>query len=580
MEKEDEKPVKKQSLLNCIYEEIVRGSAVSEDDANYLIKEQRIITFLSIPWELEKVLYLGYLVCLDAFLFLFTFLPIRTVCAAVKILFWVLKKFLFLDTPPIDKGHICDIFRVAIMGACIWILSWVNISMLYHLIRGQSVIKLYFIYNVLEIVDYLCLSFGSDVMEALFWLTIRNKRKKREHVGVLWHWVLACIYTTIHSMCFLIQLICLSVAINSHNKSLLVVMTSNQYMELKSYLFKKFDYMNNYQIVARDVRERFSYTVVLVMVFIRNMSQLEWDTAHMWDIFPDVAVIVISEILIDWIKHAFVTKFNGIPVETYNDYRYQLYDDLLNPQHFKQTFSNRMDLMARKILFIAMPLACLTVTVLLEVIPDDLELETHEYLKYGAITIVTLFIVKIINMGLILRNAEQLRKERPIYSTPVIPPIRNVNSSVKLPTFPPSTPTTPLLTPTDPLAASSLSTIDETATSSTTSSVELVTLTPSRSAPDLTSLEPPSPSNLSPSTPSPSNLSPSPEVFYRNTSADSHSNHSRGSPESSTSVSLPTLDSPDGIENEPPLENVRNLNSNENMGEGLRKRTAVSFEDQ
>ena len=41
----------------------------------------------------------------------------------------------------------------------------------------------------------------------------------------------------------------------------------------------------------------------------------------MWDILPDVAVIVISEILIDWIKHAFVTKFNGIPVETYKDYQ-------------------------------------------------------------------------------------------------------------------------------------------------------------------------------------------------------------------------------------------------------------------
>ena len=47
----------------------------------------------------------------------------------------------------------------------------------------------------------------------------------------------------------------------------------------------------------------------------------DWDTAHMWDIFPDVTVIVLSEILIDWLKHAFVTKFNGIPVETYNDYR-------------------------------------------------------------------------------------------------------------------------------------------------------------------------------------------------------------------------------------------------------------------
>ena len=47
--------------------------------------------------------------------------------------------------------------------------------------------------------------------------------------------------------------------------------------------------------------------------------------------------------------------------------QYQLYDDLLNPDQYKQTFSNRMDLMARKILFIPMPLACLTVTVLFEV---------------------------------------------------------------------------------------------------------------------------------------------------------------------------------------------------------------------
>ena len=52
-----------------------------------------------------------------------------------------------------------------------------------------------------------------------------------------------------------------------------------------------------------------------------KLSLADWDTAHMWDILPDVAVIVISEILIDWIKHAFVTKFNGIPVETYKDYQ-------------------------------------------------------------------------------------------------------------------------------------------------------------------------------------------------------------------------------------------------------------------
>ena len=35
-------------VSNC---KVVRGAAVGEDDANYLIKEQRIITFLSIPCE-------------------------------------------------------------------------------------------------------------------------------------------------------------------------------------------------------------------------------------------------------------------------------------------------------------------------------------------------------------------------------------------------------------------------------------------------------------------------------------------------------------------------------------------------
>ena len=32
-------------------------------------------------------------------------------------------------------------------------------------------------------------------------------------------------------------------------------------------------------------------------------------------------MIFISEVFIDWLKHAFVTKFNGIPIESYSDYQ-------------------------------------------------------------------------------------------------------------------------------------------------------------------------------------------------------------------------------------------------------------------
>ena len=543
----------KQPIVSVLYEEITKGCSVNEDDANYWIKEQRLITFLNIPRELEKVLYLGYLICLDSFLFLFTFLPIRTVFSLCNIANSLLQRVLFFKYVPIDKGLLCDLFRMTMLVVVMFCLSHVNISMVYHIIRGQSVIKLYFIYNCLEILDYLCLSFGNDVFEALFWLTIRVKKKKRENLPMVGHWALGCTYTLIHSISFLCQAICLSVAINSHNKSLLVVMVTNQYMELKSYLFKKFDKDNNYQIVARDIRERFQYTIVLILVFIRNLSQLDWDTSHVYVMLPDVGLIIASEIAIDWIKHAFVTKFNGISIESYKDYCYQLYDDLLNPEFYNHTFSNRMDLMARKILFIPMPLACLSITVLIEVIPDDLQYTWVEIAKYGTVTVFVMFIMKLINMGLIIRSAEQLKSERPIYTTPKVPPIRGVNSSVKLPKYIPVSPID------DPEPHPIIPEVKEPFSLSTDS--EIATTLSSVSLPQFT-------------------------AEFSNRPADHVDFASTHPPESSVDVnSKPDDFTPsDDLENKPPVNDnalLTNLNNNVNLTDldGLRKRMSQITQD-
>ena len=63
------------------------------------------------------------------------------------------------------------------------------------------------VFSFIIIITYLFA--GNDVMDALFWITIRPKNKKREHLGTLYHWILGCIYTVIHSASFLIQAICL-----------------------------------------------------------------------------------------------------------------------------------------------------------------------------------------------------------------------------------------------------------------------------------------------------------------------------------------------------------------------------------
>lgn len=36
---------------------------------------------------------------------------------------------------------------------------------------------------------------------------------------------------------------------------------------------------------------------------------------HLYVIFPYLLAVLSSEYFVDWIKHAFITKFNNIPVE-------------------------------------------------------------------------------------------------------------------------------------------------------------------------------------------------------------------------------------------------------------------------
>lgn len=51
----------------------------------------------------------------------------------------------------LQPAQVCDVLKGFIMVLCYFMMSYVDYSMMYHLIRGQSVIKLYIIYNMLEV---------------------------------------------------------------------------------------------------------------------------------------------------------------------------------------------------------------------------------------------------------------------------------------------------------------------------------------------------------------------------------------------------------------------------------------------
>jgi len=47
------------------------------------------------------------------------------------------------------------------------------------------------------------------------------------------------------------------------------------------------------------------------------MKGLNWSMEHFVDMIPDIALVIIGEFIVDWLKHAFITKFNEIPAAVY-----------------------------------------------------------------------------------------------------------------------------------------------------------------------------------------------------------------------------------------------------------------------
>ncbi|TPX36661.1 hypothetical protein SmJEL517_g01348 [Synchytrium microbalum] len=255
--------------------------------------------------------------------------------------------------------------------------KYVDASRLYHSVRGQGVLKLYVIFNVLEIGDKLCSAFGHDILDSLFSNTSHSSSRAHNHdprpgLAPVTHLIVSFLYVFAHSMCLFYQVMTLNVAINSYNNALLTLLVSNQFVEIKGSVFKKFEKENLFQLSCSDIIERFHLSVFLAVITVRNYLEAGSHEAiqtfyelsaplfapSQWLSFlevPSIAgigsfltflmslpiyqtletlltpIVVVfgSEVLVDWLKHAFITKFNHIRPDVYSRFRESLYRDLV-----------------------------------------------------------------------------------------------------------------------------------------------------------------------------------------------------------------------------------------------------------
>ncbi|XP_072476421.1 transmembrane anterior posterior transformation protein 1 homolog [Notamacropus eugenii] len=392
------------SLLRFLSAELTRGYFLEHNEAKYTERRERVYTCMRIPRELEKLMIFGIFLCLDAFLYVFTLLPLRVFLALFR--FFTLPCYGLRDRRLLQPAQICDILKGIILVICFFMMHYVDYSMMYHLIRGQSVIKLYIIYNMLEVADRLFSSFGQDILDALYWTATEPKERKRAHIGLIPHFFMAVLYVFLHAILIMVQATTLNVAFNSHNKSLLTIMMSNNFVEIKGSVFKKFEKNNLFQMSNSDIKERFTNYVLLLIVCLRNMEQFSWNPDHLWVLFPDVCMVIASEIAVDIVKHAFITKFNDITADVYSEYRASLAFDLVSSRQ-KNAYTDYSDSVARRMGFIPLPLAVLLIRVVTS------SIKVQGILSYACVVLFYfgLISLKVLNSIVLLGKSCQYVKE-------------------------------------------------------------------------------------------------------------------------------------------------------------------------
>ncbi|RKP30658.1 DUF747-domain-containing protein, partial [Metschnikowia bicuspidata] len=305
---------------------------------------EQLKSMVSVPLYLEKFVAFGLLVCLNLFLTLFTLVPMK-LCILV---FTAVRECLL--SPPHDlsvfsrKLHFVkrDVITIALIVSTVMLLASpvLEVSRLYHDIRGQAHIKLYVMFGVLEVTDKLLSSVSLEVFTVLVGISFSDTSLRNMSKLLLFS-ILALLFSACHSYALIYQSVSLHVAANSYSNALLTLLLSNQFAELKGAVFKKFEREGLFQVTLSDLTERFQLSIMLFIIAFRNISQLNstqlgltpdsWKSWNKWigAILGPSVVVLGSEIFVDWIKHCFINKFNRIRPKVYDNFLYVLSLDFI-----------------------------------------------------------------------------------------------------------------------------------------------------------------------------------------------------------------------------------------------------------
>ena len=327
-------------------------------------EQQLVVSMLQVPYHVESLMMYGLILATDSFLFVFTYFPLRAIWAIFLLLFKALSmlipsSFCLSLSEKFSRVHVYLIIRLLILILAAYAIGFMDMSRAYHYIKMLSFMRLYVIFNLLDIFDKLLTALGQDIFDSLHWAT--QNRPKDRIWSIFFLSIGASVYAITHSALTFSRMVSLNVAINTKDNALLTLLISNNFIELKSSVFKRFQPENVFQIACSDIVERFHILLFLVLIGTEGLRR----DGGFENWVYSALTILISEVVVDWLKHAFITKFNRIPLSVYGQFNAVLRHDLTSSRTRSQRkVLDHTHLLSRRLGLPNIPLACVTLRIL------------------------------------------------------------------------------------------------------------------------------------------------------------------------------------------------------------------------
>ena len=363
-EPEDREAESQNAFENYVVSEFGIVKPISEHEGILDLDERERVynTLIYVPVQYERMVSFGLLLCLDSFLALFTLMPVRIIYSVYHSICKLRKKeplriIPFLrklanrnekskaNTSPTLKedeesfeqtlpDYLCDFLWLGLILLSCSVLLQMKTSEAFHYIHAQEVIKLYVVLTMLEIFDKICGSLSFYCLENLaascsMVLGGRSSRGGQQYplskggradtFRVSVDFFVTLLVMCIHCLIIMLEAVAFNVVLNSASSSLLALLVSNNFAELKGTVFKNMNVTRLWTLSIQDIVEHFHISVCLVFVLIENML-LTNAYLPSYQMTKQCAMILITEIVVDIMKHAFVGKFQNLKPGVYSEY--------------------------------------------------------------------------------------------------------------------------------------------------------------------------------------------------------------------------------------------------------------------